>query len=436
MRVLVVAPHLPPTHVGGVEAYTKSVADQLTALGHGVEAAAVEEVTSGSEDGCDARTDVSNGYPIHRLRLALGRDRSFPLLWEHSAAETWFVGTIRRFGPDVVHVQSGYLLGAAALAAARRCGTPSVVTLHDYWFACPRINLLQPGGELCSGPEGVGKCAWCLKCDRRRYRVIPRVLRKRLAARTRESGQEGGLDRHSTAVAERLHGVLGALEGAAAVLAATRFVAERVANAGFPIARIRIDPFGLPRGPRVVRAPVAEGLRLAYLGQIAPHKGVHVAVEAVRANTHPALRLAIHGPRTPHAEYAARLERIGAGDSRITFHGAYRRDDQAAILAATDAIVVPSICYESAGLVIWEANDAGVPVVASRLGGIPELVTHDRDGLLFEPGQPDDLGRQIERLQSEPGLLARLAAETRPPRSIEDHVQGLVGLYKTISGRI
>jgi glycosyltransferase involved in cell wall biosynthesis len=159
-------------------------------------------------------------------------------------------------------------------------------------------------------------------------------------------------------------------------------------------------------------------------------------VEAVRANTHPALRLAIHGPRTPHAEYAARLERIGAGDSRITFHGAYRRDDLAAILAATDAIVVPSICYESAGLVIWEANDAGVPVVASRLGGIPELVTHDRDGLLFEPGQPDDLGRQIERLQSEPGLLARLAAETRPPRSIEDHVQGLVGLYKTISGRI
>jgi glycosyltransferase involved in cell wall biosynthesis len=429
MNVLVVAPHFPPSHVGGVEAYAKSLADQLTAFGHRVEAAAVEEVASAAEDACDARTDADGGYPIHRLRLTLRRGRSFPLLWEHGAAQAWLEQVIRRFAPDIVHVQSGYLLGGAALAAARRAATPSVVTLHDYWFACPRITLLRPGGELCSGPEGIGKCAWCLRSDRRRYRVLPRALRARLAARTSKAGRGRALDRHSAAVAGRLEGVIEALQTAAAILSPTRFVAEQIARAGVPLARIRIDPFGFARPPRVERSPAGKGLRLAYLGQIAPHKGVEIAVQAVRANADPALGLAVFGPRAPHREYAARVERLARGDPRIVFHDAYSHDDLPAILAATDASVVPSTWYENAPLVIKEAHAAGVPVLASRVGGIPELVTHERDGLLFEPGRADDLGRQIVRLQTEPGLLARLAAGTRPPLSIEDHVQGLVALY-------
>ncbi len=436
MNVLVVAPHLPPAHVGGVEAYAKSVADHLTAYGHRVEAAAVEHVRTGTTtDACEVATDVQSGYPVHRLTLTLGRGRSFPLLWDHPATEDWFVGTIERFAPDVVHVHSGYLLGGAALAAARRCRTPAVVTLHDYWFACPRITLLQPGGKLCSGPEGIGKCEWCLRSEKRRYRLLPRRVLERLAARAQRSDLTRPLDSHSAEIARRQKGVLDTLAGTAAVLSPTQFVADRVSDAGFPIERIRVAPFGFPPVPRRVRTQPTEGLRLTYLGQIAPHKGVEHAIGAVRANADPRLTCAIYGPLTPHGAYVSRLQRLAAGDPRITFRGAYGRHDLVAILAATDALIVPSIWYENAPLVIKEAHGAGVPVVASRLGGIPELVTHDRDGLLFEPGRVDDLRHQIERLQSEPGLLERLSEGTRPPRTIEDEVQELVSLYASISGR-
>jgi glycosyltransferase involved in cell wall biosynthesis len=436
MNVLLVAPHFPPSHVGGVEVHTKALADGLTASGHRVEVAAVEELTGGERDGCVATIDRQHGYPVHRLTLTLAPGRTFPLLWEHPAAEEWCMTTVTRFAPAVVHVHSGYLLGAPALAAARRAGVSSVVTLHDYWFACPRITLVQPGGARCSGPETAGKCAWCLASDQRRIRWLPGPMRDRLAARARKSPAPRWLDAQSRVVAARQRGVLDALAGAAAVLSPTRFVADAVAAAGFATRPITVQPVGHPRTEWIARRPDANHVRLAYLGQIAPHKGVHLAIDAVRANRDPRLTLAVHGPLTPHEDYVTELRRRAAGDPRIVFHGPYRRADLPAIFSVTDALLVPSTWYENAPLVIYEAHAAGVPVVASRLGGIPELVTNERDGLLFEPDQADDLGRQIERLLTEPDLLARLGAGARAPRTIDDDVQGLVRLYERVSGGV
>jgi GT2 family glycosyltransferase len=92
---------------------------------------------------------------------------------------------------------------------------------------------------------------------------------------------------------------------------------------------------------------------------------------------------------------------------------------------------VPSIWPEISPLVIHEAFLAGVPVVASRIGGIPELVTHGRNGLLFDPGNAGDLGRALERLLVEPGLLDTLRAGIPEVRLIEDDVQMARTLYRT-----
>ena len=428
MNVLVVAPHLPPTHIGGVEVYAKSVADQLVAFGHQVEAAAVETLRTGVSDACDAATDIGNGYPVHRLTLTLRRGHPFSLVWRHDAAEDWLAEAIERFAPDVVHLHSGYLLGGAALAAARRCSVPSVVTLHDYWFACPRITLLHPDGAICSGPDGISKCAWCLVSDRRRYSLMNRTLGKRLTQALAPTNR-------GAEIAGRQAGLLDALHHAAVVLAPTRFVAERVSSIGFPLGRIRLSPCGHRSIPRGSRAKPAGGLRLGYMGQIAPHKGVELAIEAVRANTDPRLSLAVYGPLTTHAAYATRLQQVAAGDPRITFRGAYERGDLSEILSGIDALIVPSTWYEVAAIIIQEAHGAGVPVIGSRIGGTPELVTHERDGLLFEPGSAGDLARQIERLQTEDGLLARLSEGSRSPRTIEDDVEALVGVYASVCGR-
>ena len=86
-------------------------------------------------------------------------------------------------------------------------------------------------------------------------------------------------------------------------------------------------------------------------------------------------------------------------------HGPVEHDCVADAFGSIDVLAVPSIWPENSPLVIQEAFLAGVPVVASRIGGIPEVVANGVNGLLFQPGDADDLARCLSRLVSEPGLL-------------------------------
>ena len=93
----------------------------------------------------------------------------------------------------------------------------------------------------------------------------------------------------------------------------------------------------------------------------------------------------------------------------IFLRGRYDRKGLGAILAETDVVVVPSIWYENAPLVIQEAFATKTPVIATNLGGMAEAVFHGVDGLLFERNDPEDLARQLVRIVNEPGLLRKMA---------------------------
>jgi glycosyltransferase involved in cell wall biosynthesis len=433
MHVLVVSPHLPPSHVGGVEVYSQYLMRAYRARGHRVQGVAVDHISSGPAAACAAATDDSDGYPAHRLTLTLPRGEAFPLLADHAPAQAWFESLIAHTAPDVVHVQSGYLLGAPALAAAARTGTPAVLTLHDYWFACPRVTLRHPSGEICSGPERPSKCAWCLSADQRRHGLLDAVTGGALSRgrdtslvwRALVGGPEAAVVARRAALGQRLR-------SAAAVLAPTRFVAAQVAaGTGYPLDAIRLSRYGMPPIARVRRTP-GPTLRLAFIGQLAPHKGVHLVIEAVRSLADRPIALDVHGPLTPYPDYVARLKALAGDDPRIVFRGPYRREALAEVFAATDIVVVPSVWHEVAAIVIQEAQAAGLPVMASTLGGSPELIRDGVDGLLFDPADPGHLTRQIARLLDEPGLRARLDAAAPQPRTIDDEVDALLALYASV----
>ncbi len=432
LHVVVVAPHLPPNYVGGVEVYSQYLMRALAARGHRVQGVGVEQVASGAAEDCAATEDGADGYPTHRLTLALPRSRPFPLLGAHAPAEAWFHQLLSTTRPDVLHVQSGYLLGAPALAAARRTGTPAVLTLHDYWFACPRVTLRHPDGTVCTGAERPAKCAWCLTADQRRHRLLDRVSGGALTTgQDRSAIWRLAMGGPEAAIVERQATLRDLLRVPAAVLAPTAFVAAQVAGAGYPLERIRLSRYGMPpQRPRQSRR--AASLRLAFIGQLAPHKGVHLLIDAVRALTGRDVSLAIHGPLTPYPDYVTQLKAMAGDDPRITFHGPYRRDALPDLFDTTDVVVVPSVWHEVAAIVIQEAQMAGVPVLASNLGGSPELIADDRDGLLFDPARPGDLARQIARLLDDPDLWPRLAVAAPRPRTIDQEVEALLALYAEV----
>jgi glycosyltransferase involved in cell wall biosynthesis len=443
MKVLIVTPHFPPHHIGGVEIYTKRLADFLSAKRDHAEVVCTEQIDS-KDTALHVVSDTEFGYPVHRLYMNLSTESDpFRATYHSETVRQWAGELLARTSPDVVHLHSGYLLGGAVLEAASRCNVPTVVTLHDFWFICARTTLLHPTGKLCTGPDSSAKCAWCLATEKRRYRfpevwtggrigpVVVRMLEHPSAATA--SGWSNAI----AAITERRENLLAALDKVGLVLAPSRFLRDLMVQAGISADRIEISRFGIDAPAAFRDEPFSRStIHVGYLGQLAPHKGVHVLIEALKDLPEVPLDVHIYGDPRPHHKYVSGLQRNARKDPRIAFHGTYQHEQVYEILSRLDAIVVPSLWYENSPLVIQEAQAAHVPVIASRLGGMRELVTDETDGLLFEPGDARGLARQLRRLLDDPILLKQLQAGGSSVRTMEDEMRELCSHYhRLISNR-
>jgi glycosyltransferase involved in cell wall biosynthesis len=422
--------HFPPRYSAGAELYTFRLARWLQARGHQVEVVCVEAIDQGRPGELRAEQDTYAGIPVWRLAFNL-IDAAERRRWDfdNPLIGEWFAGYLRRAAPDIVHFQAGYLIGVAPLEAAHAAGIPTVLTLHDYWYLCPRITLLRGNGALCESiPDDPAGCAWCARLERRRYRALDQISGglAGTVARAAVLGAERDV------MAERRARLLPALALPDAAIAPSQFLAERFAPF-VPADRMHISRYGLDLAPfqqRRARAQ-AEALRVGFIGQIAPHKGVHLLAAAFRAlrwRERP-IELHIYGGLEAQPRYVAELRERTKDDPRIHLHGRFENGDVAAILNDLDVVVVPSVWYENSPLAIMEAQAAGTPVITSALGGMAELVRDEVDGLHFRPADAADLARQLQRLLDEPDLLPRLRAGVTPPRSIDDEMVQILAIY-------
>jgi glycogen(starch) synthase len=268
-------------------------------------------------------------------------------------------------GADLVHVHLGEDLAILPIAelAARPRGLPIVITVH-----CSLSHTLRPSDARSAVLHGLG----------------------------------GWIERR----AER---------AAAATIVYTDRLAERIAgDRGSP--RVHVIRRGVERAAFAEPAePFLPGLRgrhrVLFVGRLVTAKGVEVLVEAAaRLRTQDVdLVFVGDGAARPAVERLAR--RLGLED-RVHVTGFIPHARVPAALASADVLVLPS-AYEELGTVLIEAMHAGVPVVASRVGGIPETVRHGVTGLLVEPGDVGELAVAVDAVLSEPALAERLAAGAR-----------------------
>jgi glycosyltransferase involved in cell wall biosynthesis len=218
----------------------------------------------------------------------------------------------------------------------------------------------------------------------------------------------------------RLREVVGEVD---VVVAPTDFVAARAIEFGVDPERVRRVRHGVDLSPAPRTGPRR---RVGYVGGLAEHKGVHVLVEAFRGLESPDLTLEIHGSPAVHPEYAARLARLAAGDPRIRLAGAFPEGRQAAVMRGLDVVVGPSLWWENSPFTLLEARASGAWVVASRTGGVPELVPEDA-GQLVEPGDVAALKRALEAATAGEG-----GASGGGPRALDDEAAELEALYREL----
>jgi glycosyltransferase involved in cell wall biosynthesis len=361
--------------------------------------------------------------------------------------------------PEVVHVHSLLNLSFDLPAMARARGIPVVATLHDYSLVCPAggQRIHRRDEHLCEAIDA-GRCARCV----RESPIFAHVSLGRLAGALPAPGLVG---RVAKAVARRRPGVATRLAGLAAraplmpvgahdierrleaarrlfdevdlFVAPSRSMAAEFERLGIDPARLRVSDYGLPplvppldRTPRDPGAP----LRIGYIGTLAWHKGVHVLLEAMRELPARACELRVFGDPRVFPEYTASLRERAAG-LPVRFMGAFDRDRVAEIYGQIDVLVVPSLWLENSPLVVHEAFMADVPVVAARIGGLPELVEDGRSGLLYDPRSPAELAAALRRLLDGGHELERLVRARPAVKSIREDAETWEAAYADVIGR-
>jgi glycosyltransferase involved in cell wall biosynthesis len=365
--------------------------------------------------------------------------------------------------PDVLHVHSLLNLSFDLPGMAHARGIPVAATLHDYTLVCPsggqRVHRAED--HVCATID-VERCARCFTESPQHAQIGVARLARGPAASALASQAARFLLRRAPGLAARAAGVA----RRAAVTVDARAIGARLDRArevfdqvdlfvapsrslGDEFVRLGVDPAKL----RVIDhgfAPVAPGdgqptcsgravtddtrLRIGYVGTLVWHKGVHLLIDAVRDLPADAYELRIFGDPAVAPDYSADL-RSGAAGLPVRFMGEFDRARIGEAYGSLDVLVIPSIWPENSPLVVREAFMAGVPVVGARSGGIPELVTHDLNGLLYEPRSTTDLTRTLRRLVDDCALVRRLARNIPPVKSMTAHACEWESIYAELLQR-
>ncbi len=432
MKIIIAVHHFPPLRTAGAELEAFRTAKTLIARGHSVQVICVEAIDVACNDRITWSDDLYKGVPVRRLSFNLAAAPN-PERWEYD--NVWIGDHLTKYlqerTPDLFHLFSGYLLTGRTLLVAKQLGIPTLVTLTDFWFLCRRFTLLRSDGSLSTLPIDAAVCARCIAEERRLPRLLGKVAPGLMSTywRMREDKVH--------AVEERIDFCLHALNSADIIINRSHFLGQVYAEAGTAQEKMvfcRQGFEGLPtylHKPNNAEAP-RPPLRVIYLGQISHHKGVHTLLEALQQIDQANIEVSIYGDIERFPNYVAKLRQIAGQDARIHLKGLVQPDQISALLQKSDVLVVPSIWYENSPNTIAEAFAHGVPVIASNLGGMAELVQHEQNGLVFGAGDAKDLAQQLQRLVDETDLLSRLQNGIEPVKSIAEEIDELEAFYATL----
>ncbi|MDX2149901.1 MAG: glycosyltransferase family 4 protein [Bryobacteraceae bacterium] len=314
-----------------------------------------------------------------------------------------FEEAVERFGPDVVHLHDLFpLIPPQILGVCRRRKIPVVMSAEHYRLTCPIATHFRDG-KVCTQCTG-GREHWA-------------VLHN-----CRGSVPESAI----VAVYNKLESQFRVFTGQVDHFIAPSNFAREWLMQHLPITEERIttiEPFPeVPDEP----ADAGTGSYVGFAGRFVPEKGIDVVIEAARETGIP-----FHLSR--HESYLVRVDLPPSAEVVVT----RTRDDLRQFFRGARMMVFPSIWFETFGLSGAEAMSHGIPLVASRIGALAELVRDGVDGLLFEPGNARDLAAKVRLLWEDPELSRRLgrAARERVVRHWhpEVHIQRLRGLYEQVA---
>ena len=399
MKVLLVCNGFPPSGQWGTEYYTHQLATGLERQGD--EALVLHPVRDPRRARFDLREERRYGLRVLEVANSGDPRKAFADSYRCEGIERVFDQVLERERPDVVHFM--HLLWGLSVRLpllARERGIRTVVTPTDFGLICHRGQLRDWRASNCSGPTDPDVCARCVREPGRWDRAPLMRQAKRLAVHGL-----AGLGGFGRVVVrgdiEERHRCIA--EASAAVdhwILPTRTLGAALERFGIGRENSTQLYYGIDESKyaRRVEQPRRGGVHFVYMSQYMPHKGLARLLEAARIlerrlpeSVEP-WRLSLHGNGTRDRDRLyARSVLSEPLPRHVTDCGPFEPLRAPEVLAGTDCVVVPSEWHENAPLTVLQARAAGVPVIASDVPGVREILEPGRHGELFPVGDVEAL---------------------------------------------
>jgi glycosyltransferase involved in cell wall biosynthesis len=316
----------------------------------------------------------------------MGRlDAAVQTLWSRHSYQA--VKTlIRNSRPDIAHFHNTFLLlSPSVYDACSEMGVPVVQTLHNYRLVCP-VALLHRKGQVCEACLGK-KIAWpgvwhgCYHGSRTQTAVVASMLALQWMRKTWRDRVD-------------------------VFIALTEFSRRKFIEGGLPAAKILVKPNFFHPDPGIMDSA---GDFALFVGRLSPEKGILTLLQAWQQISNIPLRILGSGDLEP--EVHSFVEENGSGN--IHTSGLVSPSQVFTTMKKARFLVCPSECYENFAMVIVEAFAFGLPVIASRLGAMAEIISDGHTGILFAPGDPEDLAAKVNWSWNHPRELVAIGRKAR-----------------------
>ena len=394
MKICVINNLYPPLARGGAEQVVEKSVLALTEAGHTVVLVTLGASTQVLKYSSDATLRTYTYTPKNLFFYTDAHKHSFlsRLVWHvvdmfHVGSARFVREVLEKEQPDVVHTHNLMGLGFLIPRAIRKLGIRHVHTVHD-------VQLVEPSGIILKQREHAF-----------RYRGLPTKC--------------------YVAIMRRLMGSPEVVISPSKFL--LNFYREWKFFGGSEFVQLR-NPMTFEFGIKNDELRIKDtAFRFFYVGQIEEHKGVRFLVETfLSSDIQCELHIVGDGAQLDE------IKRLSEDDKRIHIHGRVGRDKLPALFEQADMVIAPSLCYENSPTVIFESFAFGVPVLASNIEGIAELINEGENGMTFAAGDENNLNEKLTWCVSHREDVKQMGEKTGDfleAFSVEGYVGELEGLY-------
>jgi glycosyltransferase involved in cell wall biosynthesis len=445
MRILQVIHSFPPHNFLGTEVYAYHLCKELAKRHHIFIFHRVNEL--GKKD-YEIYHNNYDGLEVYAINNTFKNYNGFEAVYKNEGISNKFSTIIDQIKPDIVHIQHLLYLSTSIINEIKKRHIPIVFTLHDYWLICPQGQLLKSNFNICDNND-YSECINCIlyqlsiKKNIFNYyyylkKFVPESLLQLIKRNYFNYAKASFLSQEEAfrQINKRAKHIKDICANIDLFIAPSEFIRNKFIEFGVSEDKIIFSGYGfnLDNFKDTQKIP-SDKIRFAFIGNIMPAKGIHYLIDAFNKIKNDNVELRIYGRVMSYKaileNYLNYIKKI-VKNRNIKFMGGFDNKDVANIFRQTDVLIVPSIWHENSPLVIQEAFATGTPVIASRIGGIPELIEDGINGILFEPNDVADLCRKIVMFIENPSLIEEIKRNIKLPKSIGENAREIENIYEEL----